>query len=87
MTIAFPIYLQFSNFKCSNLSHPSALEVDAKEAIVVQQAMDEAELFLMTCAVPIAYLLGLACACCCGDTDETDVEMSKMDKIYDEVRR
>ena len=50
------------------------------------QAMDEVELFFMACAVPIAYLLGLATTGCCGGTDEADVEMAKMDKIYQEVR-
>ena len=50
------------------------------------QAMDEVELFFMACAVPIAYLLGLATTICCGGRDEADVEMAKMDKIYQEVR-
>ena len=49
--------------------------------------MDEVELFFMACAVPIAYLLGLATTGCCGGTEEADnVEMAKMDKIYQEVR-
>ena len=48
--------------------------------------MENLELFLMACAVPIAYLLGLATTGCCAAADEADVEMAKMDKIYQEVR-
>jgi hypothetical protein len=64
------------------------LDLDAGDATIVHQAFDEAELFLMVCAVPVAYLVGLATArCCCGGGEVTDVEMAKMDKIYDVVRR
>jgi len=67
------------------VNKPGFEGVDIEDATIVHQAMDEVELFFMACAVPIAYLLGLATTGCCGGTDEADVEMAKMDKIYQEV--
>ena len=49
-------------------------------------------LFLAVLAVPVSYLMGICCGdgcsacCCCGKGgDAADLEMEKMDKIYQEV--
>jgi len=38
-------------------------------------------------SVPVSYLIGLVGQCCCGARSEAELEMEKMDKIYQEVRR
>ena len=39
----------------------------------------------MVLCLPVGYLIGVCGQCCCGGRTEADLEMEKMDKIYQEV--
>ncbi len=44
-------------------------------------------LLLMVLCVPVSYLVGVLGQRCCGARSEAELEMEKMDKIYQEVRK
>lgn len=54
--------------------------------MTVHSALDEAQLLMIVLSVPFSYVIGVIAQCCFGGIDEADQEMSKVDKIYDEVR-
>ena len=61
---------------------------DIETTVVVYRSLDEVLLLLIVLAVPVSYLAGVCahcCACYDGDAAAADVEMDKMDKIYQEV--
>lgn len=62
---------------------PSTSDVD--KYVLVHNALDEAALFIAVLAVPVSYLIGSCAHCCCGMDRQQDVEMDKMDKIYQDV--
>lgn len=52
---------------------------------ITHQALEEAVLMTMVLSVPISYLFGTIAQCCCGVSQNTEMEMDKVDKIYTDV--
>ena len=59
--------------------------IDVNTAITVHRALEEAKMLLVVFSVPLSYIIAMIGHCCYGNYDEADQEMSKVDKIYDEV--
>lgn len=60
---------------------------DPETVSLVQRSLDEVLLLLIVLAIPVSYLIGVLGQCCCsGRGQSAEVEMAKMDKIYQEVR-
>ena len=57
-----------------------------EEAADAHRMLDEVALFLIVLCVPASYLVGAVGQRCCGARSEAELEMEKMDKIYQEVR-
>ena len=62
-------------------------------ATIAHRALDEVLLLCAVLAVPVSYLIGVAAHHCCpgsdggaSQQDHANLEMAKMDKIYQEVR-
>ena len=59
--------------------------IDLKTATVAHRSLEEATMLLVVFSVPLSYIIAMISHCCYGSYDEADQEMSKVDKIYDEV--
>ncbi len=57
-----------------------------EEAADAHRMLDEVALLLIVLCVPASYLVGAMGQRCCGARSEAELEMEKMDKIYQEVR-
>ena len=62
--------------------------IDIEVTSTLHRVLDEVALLLIVLAVPMSYLVGVcgqSCPGCAGSGNPSDVEMEKMDKIYQEV--
>lgn len=54
-------------------------------ATLAHRILDEIAFLVIVLAIPVSYLFGVLCSGCCGRGRQREVEMDKMDKIYQEV--
>eukprot|EP00095_Tigriopus_kingsejongensis_P009822 snap_masked-scaffold1100_size62683-processed-gene-0.3 protein:Tk09822 transcript:snap_masked-scaffold1100_size62683-processed-gene-0.3-mRNA-1 annotation:"lipoma hmgic fusion partner-like 3 isoform 1" len=61
------------------------LTSETTNAILAHRILDEVAFFLIVLAIPVSYVFGVMCYGCCMGRTQGEVEMDKMDKIYQEV--